>query len=76
MELDEVIMIRANFENYSKNILDYTDIDMAFVKGRPVNMTVVNDTIYTHRIGPVFGGVLHSGEKAAKHALKKIKKFK
>jgi len=76
MELDEIIMIRANFEEYSKNFLDYTDIDVAFIQGVPTNPMVVNDAVYTHRIGPVFGGMLHSGEKAAKHALEKLKKLR
>lgn len=75
IELDEIILIRANFEEYSKNVLDYTDIDAALVQGWPTNSTVVNDRIYAHIIGPVFGDMLHSGEKAAKHALEKLKKL-
>jgi hypothetical protein len=76
MELDEVIMIRANFDYYSKNSLDYTDIPVAFVESGLTSPTTVNDVIWTHRIGPVAGGIFHSGEKAAKLALERIKKFR
>jgi hypothetical protein len=76
MELDEVIMVRANFDYYSRNSLDYTDIDATFVDGELMNKTTVNDLIRTHRIGPVAGGIFHSGEKAAKLALERLKKFR
>lgn len=75
MELDEVIMVRANFD-YSKNSLDYTDIPVALVEGRLTNTTTVNDVTWAHRIGPVTGVIFHSGEKAAKLALKRLKKFR
>jgi hypothetical protein len=76
MELDEVIMIRSNFDYYSKNFLDYTDIDVAFVEGRITNQTAVNDLTLTAKIGPVTEGIFHSGEKAAKIALEKLIKLK
>jgi ribulose 1,5-bisphosphate synthetase/thiazole synthase len=76
MELDEVIMVRANFDYYSKNSLDYTDVDVAFVEGRLTSQTTINDVCRTHRIGPVAEGIFHSGEKAAKLALERLKKFR
>ena len=76
MELDEVIMVRANFDYYSKNFLDYTDVDVALVEGGLTSQTTVNDVTRAHRIGPVTGGILHSGEKAAKLALERLKKFR
>ena len=76
MELDEVIMVRANFDYYSKNFLDYTDIDVALVEGGLTSPTTVNDVTRAHRIGPVAGGIFHSGEKAAKLAIERIKKFR
>ncbi len=38
MELDEVIITRAIFDEYSKTFLDYTDIDVALVGGGPANL--------------------------------------
>ncbi len=38
MELDEVIITRAIFEEYSKVFLDYTDVDVALVGGGPANL--------------------------------------
>ena len=38
MELDEVIITRAIFEEYSKTFLEYTDIDVALVGGGPANL--------------------------------------
>src|SRR5674536_356784 len=38
MELDEVIITRAIFEEYSKTFLEYTDIDVALVVGGPANL--------------------------------------
>ena len=76
MELDEVIMVRANFDYYSKNFLDYTDIDVALVESRLMNQTIINDVTWANRIGPLTGGILHSGEKAAKLALERLKKFR
>ena len=76
MELDGVIMVRANFDYYSKNFLDYTDIDVELVEGRLTSQMTVNDVTRAHRIGPVTGGILHSGEKAAKLALERLKKFR
>jgi ribulose 1,5-bisphosphate synthetase/thiazole synthase len=76
MELDEVIMVRANFDYYSKNLLDYTDIDVAFVDGGLTSSTTVNNVIRAHRIGPVAEGIFHSGEKAAKLALERLKKLR
>jgi len=76
MELDEVIMVRANFDYYSKNSLDYTDIDVTLVESGLTSPTTVNDIIWTHKFGPVAGGIFHSGEKAAKLALERIKKFR
>ena len=76
MELDEVIMVRANFDYYSKNFLDYTDIDVELVESRLTNQTAVNDLAWAARIGPVTGGIFHSGEKAAKLALERLKKFR
>jgi hypothetical protein len=76
MELDEVIMVRANFDYYSKNSLDYTDVDLTLVEGGLTSQTTVNDVTRTHRIVPVAGGIFHSGEKAAKLALEKLKKFR
>ena len=35
MELDEVIITRAIFDEYSRTFLDYTDIDVALVGGGP-----------------------------------------
>ncbi len=76
MELDEVIMVRANFDYYSRNSLDYTDIDVAMVEGGLTSQTTVNDVAWAHKIGPVAGGIFHSGEKAAKLALDTLKKFR
>ena len=82
MELDEVIMVRANFDYYSKNSLDYTDVDitnnvdLARAENWLTSPATVNDVTWTHRIGPVAGGIFHSGEKAAKHALERLKKFR
>lgn len=76
MELDEVIMVRANFDYYSKNSLDYTDIDVTLAECGLKSPTIVNDVTWAHRIGPVAGGIFHSGEKAAKLALERIKKFR
>jgi len=76
MELDEVIMVRANFDYYSKNYLDYTDIDTAYTESGLPGLTTVNDVTRAYRIGPVAGGIFHSGEKAAKHAMERIKKFR
>ena len=38
MELDEVIITRAIFDEYSKTFLDYIDIDVALVGGGPANL--------------------------------------
>lgn len=38
MELNEVIITRAIFEEYSKTFLEYTDIDVALVGGGPANL--------------------------------------
>jgi thiamine thiazole synthase len=38
MELDEVIITRAIFEEYSKTFLEYTDIDVALIGGGPANL--------------------------------------
>lgn len=76
MELDEVIMVRANFDYYSKNYLDYTDIDTAHTESGLHSLTIVNDVTWANRIGPVAGGIFHSGEKAAKLAMERIKKFR
>lgn len=38
MELDEVTITRAIFEEYSKVFLDYTDVDVALVGGGPANL--------------------------------------
>ena len=38
MELDEVIITRAIFDEYSKTFLDYTDIDVVLVGGGPANL--------------------------------------
>ena len=76
MELDEVIMVRANFDYYSKNFLDYTDVDVTHVEIGLTNRTAVNDLTWAARIGPVTGGIFHSGEKAAKLALERLKKFR
>ena len=38
MELDEVIITRAIFDEYSKSFLDYIDIDVALVGGGPANL--------------------------------------
>jgi ribulose 1,5-bisphosphate synthetase/thiazole synthase len=76
MELDEVIMVRANFDYYSKNFLDYTDVDVALVEGGLTSSTIVNDVTRAHRIRPVAGVIFHSGEKAAKLALERLKKIR
>jgi hypothetical protein len=76
MELDEVIMIRSNFDYYSKNFLDYTDIDVAFAEGRITNQAAVNDLTWAAKISPVTEGIFHSGEKTAKIALERLKKLK
>ena len=59
MELDEVIMVRANFDYYSKNSLDYTDVDLTLVEGGLTSQTTVNDVTRTRRIVPVAGGIFH-----------------
>ncbi len=38
MELDEVTITRAIFEEYSKVFLDHTDVDVALVGGGPANL--------------------------------------
>lgn len=76
MELDEVIMVRANFDYYPKNSLDYTDIPVTHLDVEPVGATAVNDITWAHKIGPVAGVIFHSGEKAAKLALGRLKKIK
>ena len=76
MELDEVIMVRANFDYYSKNSLDYTDVDVALVEGGLTSPTTVNSVIGANRIGPVAGVIFHSGERAAKLAFERLKKFR
>jgi sulfide-dependent adenosine diphosphate thiazole synthase len=76
MELDEVIVVRSNFDYYSKNFLDYTDIDVSFVESGLTNQTTVNDLTWTGKIAPVTEGIFHSGEKAAKLALERLKKLK
>ena len=38
MELDEVIITRVIFDEYSKTFLDYTDIDLVLVGGGPANV--------------------------------------
>jgi hypothetical protein len=76
MELDEVIMVRANFDYYSKNSLDYTDINVAHIESGLPGLTTVNDVTWAYRIGPVAGGFFHSGEKAAKLALERLKKLR
>ena len=38
MELDEIIITRAIFEEYSKTFLEYTNIDVALVGGGPANL--------------------------------------
>jgi len=38
MELDEFIVTRAIFDEYSKTFLDYIDIDVALVGGGPANL--------------------------------------
>jgi hypothetical protein len=76
MELDEVIMVRANFDYYSKNSLDYTDVDVVSIEGGLTNPTTVNDVIGAHIIRPVAGVIFHSGERAAKLAFERLKKFR
>lgn len=76
MELDEVIMVRANFDYYSKNSLDYTDVDISFVEGGFTSPMTVNSVCRTHRTGPAAESIFHSGERAAKLALKRLKKFR
>jgi len=82
MELDEVIMVRANFDYYSKNSLDYTDVNLTtdfyltLAESWLTSPTTINDVTWTHKIGPVAGGIFHSGEKAAKLALERLKKFR
>ena len=38
MELDEVIITRAIFDEYAKTFLNYIDIDVALVGGGPANL--------------------------------------
>lgn len=38
MELDEVVITRAIFEEYSKAFLDHTEVDVALVGGGPANL--------------------------------------
>ncbi|WP_048158173.1 sulfide-dependent adenosine diphosphate thiazole synthase [Methanosarcina sp. Kolksee] len=38
MELDEVIITRAIFDEYSKTFLDYTEVDVALIGGGPANL--------------------------------------
>jgi len=75
MQLDEVIIIRANFDEYSRYSLDYTDIDAAPLARGPANLMAANDAPCALRNGPAFGNMLHSGEKAAKLALERLRKL-
>jgi sulfide-dependent adenosine diphosphate thiazole synthase len=67
MELDEVIITRAIFDEYSKTFLDYTDIDVALVGGGPANLVAakylaeegVKVAIYEKRIS--LGGGMWAG---------------
>jgi hypothetical protein len=86
MNLDEVIFIRANFDEYPKNYLDYTDVEMIPDEREPTNLKAGNDLTYILGMksfsegvlhsGILHSGILHSGEKAAKLALEKLKKFR
>jgi len=51
-------------------------MDVALVEGGLTSSTIVNDVTRAHRIRSVAGGIFHSGEKAAKLALERLKKFR
>lgn len=67
MELDEVIITRAIFDEYSKTFLDYIDIDVALVGGGPANLVAakylaeegVKVAIYEKKVS--FGGGMWGG---------------
>ncbi|NKQ39238.1 MAG: ribose 1,5-bisphosphate isomerase, partial [Methanosarcinales archaeon] len=38
MKLDDVIITKAIFDDFSKTFLDYTEVDVALVGGGPANL--------------------------------------
>jgi sulfide-dependent adenosine diphosphate thiazole synthase len=68
LELNEVIMTRAIFDEYSRTFLDYTDIDVALVGGGPANLvaakylaeTGAKVAIYEQK--PSLGGGMWAGD--------------